>query len=201
MSHGNRTEDDLARRVTNCTDALIAFSETVYRLAQPKYANNRDLLSGKGAYKTGGRWNPIGLKAIYLSLTPATALAELRASAAHFGFGVDQLLPQTLCAIRVELEAVLDLGDGRIRQRTRFPAANMIDNTWRQAPPGSCPVPTQTFGLAAANLGVEGLIVPSAADRPAGRNLVIFPHKLRNNSRLDILNADRLIKPGSPPAE
>ena len=37
----------------------------IVRSAGTKYANEGDFLSGEGAGRFGGRWNPTGLKAIY----------------------------------------------------------------------------------------------------------------------------------------
>jgi hypothetical protein len=51
------------------------------------------------------------------------------------------------------------------------------------------------------NLGpkrFEGLIVPSAQDRPKGINIVIFPDNLQTGSRIDILGKEDL--PDHPPS-
>lgn len=47
---------------------------TVYRFTHPKY--NQDL-SGNGAKLFGGRWNEIGIPALYTSFTISLALVEL----------------------------------------------------------------------------------------------------------------------------
>lgn len=53
----------------------------VFRSVTPRYASSHDLLSGYGARKHGGRWNPPGFfPAIYASLAPETALAEAESS-------------------------------------------------------------------------------------------------------------------------
>lgn len=46
----------------------------VYRLIHAKYKNS--VLSGIGAEKFGGRWNPIGTRAVYCSESVALALLE-----------------------------------------------------------------------------------------------------------------------------
>ena len=46
-----------------------------YRLVKEEYAS--DAFSGAGAEKWGGRWNPAGTKAVYLSSTKALATLEL----------------------------------------------------------------------------------------------------------------------------
>lgn len=49
----------------------------VYRLQQIKYAQTRDdILSGEGARRFGGRWNPVGVALVYTSATPELAHSE-----------------------------------------------------------------------------------------------------------------------------
>ena len=48
----------------------------IYRLATPKYAND---LSGEGASIYGGRWNPVGIKALYASQNISLCILEILA--------------------------------------------------------------------------------------------------------------------------
>ncbi|MGO8491461.1 RES family NAD+ phosphorylase [Rhizobium ruizarguesonis] len=62
----------------------IALGETemvAWRLDQAVHAPTWD--SGEGAYRVGGRWNSKGVRAVYCSLDPATAILEV---AVHKGF-------------------------------------------------------------------------------------------------------------------
>jgi RES domain-containing protein len=52
-----------------------------WRLDQAIYAQTWD--SGEGAYRVGGRWNSKGVRAVYCSVDPATAILEV---AVHKGF-------------------------------------------------------------------------------------------------------------------
>lgn len=54
---------------------------TIWRLDQGRHATTWD--SGEGAYLVGGRWNAKGVRAVYCSLDPATAILEV---AVHKGF-------------------------------------------------------------------------------------------------------------------
>jgi RES domain-containing protein len=49
--------------------------------------------SGEGAYLFGGRWNSKGMRAVYCSLDPATAILEV---AVHKGFGALDMAPHVL---------------------------------------------------------------------------------------------------------
>ena len=46
----------------------------VYRLANPKYADD---ISGGGASIYGGRWNPVGIKALYASQNISLCILEI----------------------------------------------------------------------------------------------------------------------------
>ena len=48
----------------------------LYRVVKPQHAHPDAALSGEGAAKDGGRWNPRGMAAIYCATTPDTACAE-----------------------------------------------------------------------------------------------------------------------------
>lgn len=49
----------------------------VFRLQKVEYAQTRqDILSGEGARRYGGRWNPVGVPLIYVSATPELAHSE-----------------------------------------------------------------------------------------------------------------------------
>lgn len=67
-----------------------------WRIDLAMHAHNWD--SGLGAEKAGGRWNPAGVKAVYCSLDPATAIVEV---AAHKRFSVLDTVRHVLTAIEV----------------------------------------------------------------------------------------------------
>ena len=57
----------------------------LFRLAKDKPGKYRaDDLSGNGAALAGGRWNPIGMRAVYTSLNPSTAVLEVRVHSSGF---------------------------------------------------------------------------------------------------------------------
>ncbi len=89
-----------------------------------------------------------------------------------------------LIGIHAKLLYLLDLNDGRIRNRLRLSQRRILDCDWRDDNDfNHTESLTQTMGRAAYNKGFEGLIVPSQANQPNGTNLVIFCDKLlRPNS-------------------
>src|SRR3989442_2710137 len=67
-----------------------------WRLDQAKYRATWD--SGEGAYRVGGRWNTRGIRAIYCSIDPATAILEL---AVHKGFKALDTVEHVLTAATI----------------------------------------------------------------------------------------------------
>ena len=169
----------------------MPFDGVVYRSSTPKYATHADLFTGAGSVLSGGRWNPKGVAAVYFSLSPETALAETLFRNRTSGVPIQNLMPRVFVAVNVELLKVLDLRDGKVRQRLRVSVAKLLSIDWRAEVYAGRPPMTQRLGRAAHTTSWEGLIVPSAADS-SGHNLVIFPDRLVASSRLSLVNADEL---------
>ncbi len=72
-----------------------------WRLDVAKHATIWD--SGEGAYLVGGRWNSKGVRAVYCSIDPATAILEV---AVHKGFKALDTVPHVLTAIDVDAASV-----------------------------------------------------------------------------------------------
>lgn len=68
-----------------------------WRLDEAVFARNWD--SGEGAYRVGGRWNSKGIRAVYCSIDPATAILEV---AAHKGFKALDTVPHVLTRVSLE---------------------------------------------------------------------------------------------------
>lgn len=68
-----------------------------WRLDRELYQQSWD--SGQGAYQAGGRWNSKGVRAVYCSLDPATAILEV---AVHKTFRTLDLVPHTITSILIE---------------------------------------------------------------------------------------------------
>lgn len=73
-----------------------------WRLDQAGFAPTWD--SGEGAYRVGGRWNSRGVRAVYCSIDPSTAILEV---AVHKGFRVLDTVPHILtAAVVTDISAV-----------------------------------------------------------------------------------------------
>jgi len=165
------------------------WSGVAYRSVSPAWAGDRDLLSGEGVRRYGGRWNAAGgFAAVYASLTPETAVGEALAHVRHYGIPEADAMPRIVVALDAAVAALLDLTDGSVRRSLRVSRRRLRTDPWRSAAEGGREALTQAIGRAAFEAGLEALLVPSAADR-RGANLVVFPARLRPGSRLAVRTA------------
>ncbi|MFZ1471188.1 MAG: RES domain-containing protein [Paracoccaceae bacterium] len=139
------------------------FHGTVYRALNPVWM--RQPLSGEGARRHGGRFNPKGTPALYTALTPEGAIAEANQAGRPFE-------PVTLVAYLADLGPVLDATD----PRQGIDPAVLAADDWRlqMRQDGISAGQRLAQGLIAA--GWVGMIVPSFAPgvRLGARNLVLW---------------------------
>ena len=88
----------------------------VWRLDQKIHAATWD--SGEGAFRFGFRWNSKGVRAVYCSLDPATAILEV---AVHKGFKALDTTPYVITAARIA-----DFAHVRIVKRDDVPNPNWL---------------------------------------------------------------------------
>lgn len=86
-----------------------------WRLDREVYAANWD--SGEGAYRVGGRWNSKGVRAVYCSIDPATALIEV---AVHKGFDTIDAVPHVLSCVEILEPASVHIVE----------ASSLLDRNW-----------------------------------------------------------------------
>jgi RES domain-containing protein len=110
----------------------------------------------------------------------------------HHGFPASSIRPRVFAGARVRLRAVLDLTDASIRRRLGFTLAELLDEDWQGIQDEGDESWTQAIGRGVYVAGFEGLLAPSARDRPNGENIVVFPDNLRPGSRIEILGEDEL---------
>jgi RES domain-containing protein len=170
-----------------------AWSGTAYRAVGTEYANKRDLLSGEGTKRFGGRWTPPGSFATaHASLDVKTAVAESLGTQQQYGIAVDAQLPLTLVAIDVILQKMIDLTDDTILRELGLTRQRLLRCPWRESMDKGREALTQAIGRLAFEAGLEALFVPSAQARK-GKNLVVFPDSLHKTSSLTIQNVGKLL--------
>jgi RES domain-containing protein len=64
--------------------------------------------SGEGAYRVGGRWNSRGIRAVYCSIDPSTAILEV---AVHKGFHALDTVPHILTAATISEASAVHVVD------------------------------------------------------------------------------------------
>jgi RES domain-containing protein len=152
-----------------------------HRFLTPKWSHLP--LSGAGAAQNGGRFNRPGVEALYLSLEPETALAELRQ-------GSSIAPPATLVAYHIDLEQVADLSAG-FDPKHWDPAWTDWACDWRAiARLDRKDPPSWQLGDHLICDGCRGLLFPSTR-RAGGTNLVVFTANLTVRDSITAHDPDR----------
>jgi RES domain-containing protein len=150
----------------------------VYRAHNPRWAFAPD--SGQGAASAAGRFNPVGMPALYTALRFETAWLEAQQA---FPFKAQ---PMTLCAYEVDCEDVLDLTDTATLAVHGITPADLAcpwkDLSTRGIKPRSWEITERLFEAKTA-----GVIVPSFAKGAIATDVnVVFwdwapdpPHQVR----------------------
>lgn len=154
------------------------FTGLLYRAHNPVWS--REPLSGEGAARFGGRFNPIGRIALYTSLAPETALREANQ--------VGTLQPTTLVAYQADIGPLLDGRDAAALQPFGIAPAQLADPSWRDRMLSGKSVLTHKLADAAFVHGYAGIVVPSyARGAPAyALNLVLWDW----NGRITLVDDD-----------
>lgn len=105
---------------------LTRFDGTTYRFHNPVWAWSP--LSGEGAARCGGRFNPPDTPALYMAASLHAAIAEITG-----GYATKLLDPQVLCTYHVEIDNLIDL---RGANAPRFAPAWRVLHLQGKTPPG-----------------------------------------------------------------
>jgi len=155
----------------------VRFRGTCYRVHDPRWSFRP--LSGDGAAVHGGRFNPRGVPALYLSLDLVTAVRE-----ANQGLAA-RIEPCVLCGYDVDCDDVVDLRDGPARAQAGV-SFEELACAWALLALERKPVPSQALAARLIGAGRAGVLVPSFAVGAAadGHNLVLWkwepdlPHRV-----------------------
>jgi RES domain-containing protein len=154
--------------------------EVFHRYLTPKWAFVPT--SGAGAAAEGGRFNRLGVDALYLARSAETALEELKQ-------GASIVPPATLVAFKITAAEVVDFSAG-------FDAAVWAtewaawDCAWKKIARIDKNVPP-SWDLADAVItaGYRGILFPSTR-HPGGINLVLYPQNLTTGDAIDVHDPD-----------
>jgi RES domain-containing protein len=95
----------------------VRYVGAAYRAHDPRWSYRP--ISGDGAAIHGGRFNPAGSPALYMSLEASTAIRE-----ASQGFA-RKMEPLVLCSYEVDCEDIVDLTDQRVRRDLNVAEADL----------------------------------------------------------------------------
>lgn len=168
---------------------LGPWSGTLFRFQTVKFPTPEDVLSGLGAKRRGGRWNPPGVPALYGSTTDATALEESKANDRYYG--IVTRTPRLLVAIETTLHRVLDLTSAAVRRELGVTLDELMAEDWRKLLEAGRESFTQALGRAALQSGTSGMLTRSTASA-AGVNGVVFPGNLGKGEVLAVVGGEKL---------
>lgn len=150
----------------------MRFVGTCYRVHDPRWSFKP--LSGYGAAVHGGRFNPKGVPALYLSLDLVTAVREGNQGLAA------RIEPCVLCSYDVDCDDIVDLRDDAARDAAAV-SLEELACAWALLALERKPVPSQKLASGLIAKGKSGVLVPSFAIGSAADsvNLVLWmwgPH-------------------------
>lgn len=145
----------------------MKFSGTCYRVHDPRWSFKP--LSGDGAAIHGGRFNPKGVAALYLSLDLVTAVRE-----GNQGFA-GKIEPCVLCSYEVDCTDITDLRTDAARAAAGV-AFEELASPWAMLGLERKPIPSQRLASRLIADGQAGVLVPSFAVGSASdsHNLVLW---------------------------
>lgn len=162
----------------------MRFQGIVYRAHNPFWPWSP--LSGEGARQHGGRFNRVGVPALYTSLAPITALREI-------GSLRQRMQPTLLCAYDVDAGPVFDALDISNRKAFSVTDEDLVCPGWeREMLDGIIPA-SQKLADRLIAAGYVGLRTPSFAQgaAPDDLNLVLWSWGDHLPSRVSLIDDER----------
>jgi RES domain-containing protein len=170
----------------------VGWAGVIYRSAPPKWAAGRDMLTGAGSMKSGGRFNAAGtFPMVYGSTTPELAMIESLAFQRRAGLPVERALPLVFKAISVKVERILDLTDAGVLTALGLTVTQLPTEQWWLARLRREESLTQAVGRAAHAQGIQALRVASAHSADHGHNILLLSDHISPPSELKALRRPR----------
>ncbi len=144
----------------------MRYTGLLYRALNPVYARNP--LSGEGARRHGGRFNPKGMPALYTSQSVMTAIREANQ--------IGTLQPTTLVACEADIGPIFDATDPAALGAEGITVAELAADDWRLKMLADGKAPTQKLAERLKAAGYAGMQVRSCAKGAAeqDQNLVLW---------------------------
>lgn len=144
----------------------MRYSGLLYRALNPVWA--REPLSGEGARRHGGRFNPRGMPALYTTTTIMTAIRDANQ--------VGTLQPTTLVAYRADFDEIFDAADEGALGAYDLSHADLARDDWRIVMRERGEAPSQALARRLVDEGFAGMRVRSFARGATAQdvNLVLW---------------------------
>lgn len=157
-----------------------AYKGKLYRALNPVYA--KQPLSGEGAKRYGGRFNPRGIPALYCSLSILTAIREANQAGT--------LQPTTLVSYDAAIDAVFDSTSPAALQSEHLDMGMLAANSWRDEMNAKGEAQTQSIARILMSKSYNGLLIrsfaPGATDEDL--NLVLWRWTSASPTRLTLID-------------
>ena len=151
---------------------------TLWRAFVPRWSHLP--LSGEGAARFGGRWNPVGAPTIYAARELSTAWAE-------YNQGFVQH-PALIAQLNLSGTMLADLTDSLVLERVGA-KADIHDCQWRDIMDLGRVPPTHELRAKLIAEGMHGVIYPSVMS-PGGTCVALWCWNAPNAPRLEIIDPD-----------
>ena len=170
--------------------AWTRFQGVAYRAHKPR--RSWLPLSGEGARRNGGRFNRIGVPALYLSLSPLTAIRE--------AFPTGRFQPITLCAYEIDAQPIFDAVNPQARKAYAVTDRDLGARGWRRGMLGDVIPASQALADRLVAAGFVGMRVRSfaASAEPDDLNLVFWRWSDRGSSRVVVIDDEGRLLPLLP---
>lgn len=159
----------------------MRFRGVCFRAHDPRWSFKP--ISGDGAAIRGGRFNPQGVPALYLSLEIVTAIKEVSHGLAR------RIDPLVLCSYDVDCDGIVDLRTDEARRSNAVSIDDMACGWMELTTRGRRP-PSWAIYDRLSFEGVSGILVPSFAIGADGRdaNLVLWKWGRAHPHRVDVFD-------------
>lgn len=159
----------------------------LYRALNPLFA--REPLSGRGAERYGGRFNPRGMPALYTSLSIMAALREANQTG--------NLQPTMLVCYEAEYDNVFDTRDRDALRELAIEPSALADPSWRDQMKAEGNSATQRLAQTLVDRGYHGLLVRSFAPGATADdlNLVLWQWGSEPPCHLTVIDDEERLDP------